>query len=88
MGLDYTTTGLIFQKMAESLGSLAGTCLIQVAGARLLAESRNKGMIEKYLSEVCAGNLIHLFVYHRAQRRVQSRRYNNDDEERRDRLSC
>jgi alkylation response protein AidB-like acyl-CoA dehydrogenase len=59
MGLDYTSTGLIFQKMAETWGSLAGTCLIQVAGARLLAESQDKGLIEKYLPEVCAGNLIH-----------------------------
>ena len=58
MGLDYTSTGLIFQKISECWASLAGTCLIQAAGARLLAENKNKGMIEKYLPEVCAGKLI------------------------------
>ena len=58
MGLDYTSTGLIFQKMAEYWASLAESCLIQVASARLLAEIQNKNIKEKYLPEVCAGNLI------------------------------
>jgi alkylation response protein AidB-like acyl-CoA dehydrogenase len=58
MGLGYLSTGLIAQKLAEYWGSLWGVCMIQTAGARLLSEIENEAVKEKYLPQVCAGDLI------------------------------
>jgi acyl-CoA dehydrogenase len=58
LDLDYVTTGLISMKLGEYWASLAGTCLIQTAGTRLMAETQDEAVKEKYIHEMSAGNLI------------------------------
>ena len=58
MGLEYLTTGLLFQKMAECWGSLWGVCTIQCVGSRFIAEAENHHMKEKYLPAICSGDLV------------------------------
>ena len=58
MGMDYVSTGLVIEKIAEYWGSLWGVCTIQTAGARLLSEIDSEEVKKKYLPQVCAGDLI------------------------------
>ena len=58
MGLEYLTTGLLFQKMAAYWGSLWGVCTIQCVGSRFIAETENEVMKKKYLPSLCSGDLI------------------------------
>ena len=58
MGMDYISTGLVLEKIAEYWGSLWGVCLIQTVGSRLLAEIQNEAVKDKYLPQICAGDLI------------------------------
>ena len=58
MGLDYVSTGIIAQKLAEYWGSLWGVCIIQTAMGRLISECENEELKKKYLPDVCKGNLI------------------------------
>ena len=58
MGLDYASTGLIFEKLAEYWGSLWGVAMITMAGARLLSEAPNEMAREKYVPAICAGTCI------------------------------
>ncbi len=58
MGLDYVSTGLVFEKIAEYWGSLWGTATIQLAIGRLLSELENEEIRDTYLPQVCAGDLV------------------------------
>ena len=58
MNLDYVSTGLIFQKLAEYWASLAGACLIQTAGTRLMAEIQDEDVKKKYILQMCSGDMI------------------------------
>lgn len=58
MELGYLTTGLLFQRMAESWGSLWGICAIQCVGARFIAETENDSVKKIYLPKICNGELI------------------------------
>jgi len=58
MELDYLSTGLVIQKIAEYWGSLWGVCTMQTVTGRLLAEIEDEGVKEKYLPQVCTGDLI------------------------------
>ncbi len=61
MDLGYLTCGLISQKLAEYWGALWGICMIITTGGRMLTETKNEAIKEKYLPEICAGNLIPCF---------------------------
>lgn len=56
--LDYLTTGLVTEKIAEYWASLCGVCLIQIAAARLLSEIENEELKKRYLPRVCSGDMI------------------------------
>ena len=58
MGLEYVTTGLVFQKLAEYWGSLWGICTIQCLGARFFAEIESDAIREMYLPGICSAELI------------------------------
>ena len=58
MGLDYLTTGLILEKLAEYWGAMWGVCLIQAVGARLLSEIENEEIKERYLPLLCKGERV------------------------------
>ncbi len=58
MDLDYISTGLVYQKIAEYWGSFWGTCSLQSGAGRLLAEVENEAVKEKYLPQVCRGELL------------------------------
>ena len=58
MGLDYLTTGLISEKLAQYWGAIWGVCTIVTANARLLSEMEDEKIKERYLPQVCTGELI------------------------------
>ena len=56
--LDYLSTGLVIQKIAEYWGSLWGVCTIMTTCARFLLEIENERLKEKYLPLICTADLI------------------------------
>jgi alkylation response protein AidB-like acyl-CoA dehydrogenase len=58
MGMEYVTTGLLVQKLAEYWGSLWGVCGIQCIASRFLSEIENTKIRDRYLPQVAAGELI------------------------------
>ncbi len=57
-GLDYVTTGLVNERLAQYWASLHGICMIQTAAARLIAEIDNDEVRERFLPSICSGELI------------------------------
>jgi alkylation response protein AidB-like acyl-CoA dehydrogenase len=58
MELDYLTTGLVLQKVAQYWGSLWGICLVMTVCARFILEIDDESIKEKYLPKICSGDMI------------------------------
>jgi len=58
MGLEYVTTGLVFQKLTEFWNSLGAICIIQCMCARFFAEIESDAIREMYLPQICTGKRI------------------------------
>lgn len=57
-GLGFLTTGLVHQILAKYYSSLQGICTIQVCSARVLQDSENEYVINRYLADLCLGKKI------------------------------
>ena len=58
MGLDFQTTGMVMERLAQSYASLAGVCLIQLCAVKVLAGVENQSLSRRYLPALCAGEKI------------------------------